>query len=36
MALLARRTWILVLISVVSLTGFVVFAARFALGAWAF
>jgi hypothetical protein len=36
MALVARRTWVLALLSLVSLAGFVVFAARFALGAWAF
>jgi hypothetical protein len=36
MALLARRAWVLVLLSLVSLAGFVVFAARFALGGWAF
>ena len=36
MGLVARRTWVLVLLSVVSLAGFVVFAARFASGVWAF
>lgn len=36
MSLLARRTWVLALLSLVSLAGFVVFAARFALGGWAF
>jgi hypothetical protein len=36
MALLARRTWVLVLLSVLCLSGFVVFAARFAFGVWAF
>jgi hypothetical protein len=36
MALLARRTWVLVALSAISLAGFVYFAARFALGGWAF
>ena len=36
MALLTRRTWALVALSAVSLAGFVYFAARFALGDWAF
>ena len=36
LALAARRTWLLVAISVISLAGFVYFAGRFATGAWAF
>jgi hypothetical protein len=36
MAVLARRTWALVALSALSLAGFVYFAARFALGDWAF
>jgi hypothetical protein len=36
MGLLARRTWILALLSLLSLAGFVLFAARFASGLWAF
>jgi len=36
MALLARDRWVLVALSLLSLAGFVYFAARFALGGWAF
>ena len=36
LALAARRTWLLVLISAVSIGGLVYFAGRFATGAWAF
>jgi hypothetical protein len=36
MALVTRRTWLLVAVSAVSLAGFVYFAARFATGEWAF
>jgi hypothetical protein len=35
-ALLSRRTWVLALLSTVSIAGLIFFAARFATGPWAF
>jgi hypothetical protein len=36
LALPSRRTWLLVLLSLISIAGFIYFASRFATGAWAF
>jgi hypothetical protein len=36
LALVSRRTWVLVALSAISLAGFVYFAGRFATGSWAF
>jgi hypothetical protein len=36
MALVARNRWVLISLSVLSLAGFIYFAGRFALGAWAY
>jgi hypothetical protein len=36
LALPTRRTWLLIAGSLVSITGFIYFASRFATGSWAF